>query len=232
MLPPFPLQAPGIGAMASRKPAARSAVKLDTNLAAHLERRSRQIGASVNDAAIDRILATINLGGTTAILAPGVVAEQLDNATAAATKRARWGGEVRSILSFLTAMVRRRKLSAPRHHKRMARAAKALSEATVLMENDPAYEAALALAEMALDRVQNSMEDAKAWTNERIAGEFLPKEYWIFTKRPTMTRVSKTTTSGETVRFVRAVMRELKIQYSEESIIRAMQDAQKPKRYR
>jgi hypothetical protein len=101
--------------MASKKPAAYSAAKFDGHLATKLERLSRTIGAPVDDGAVDRVLATVDLAGTTGILAPGVEAAKLDAATAAQIKRLRWGGEVRSILGFLTAMVRRRELSKPRN---------------------------------------------------------------------------------------------------------------------
>jgi hypothetical protein len=69
--------------------------------------------------------------------------------------------------------------------------------------------------------------NARAWNNERIAGEYLPLQYLMFGKKPTMTR------GGETVRFIQAVLRELKVSlFEESSIIRAMQDAKKPKRRR
>jgi hypothetical protein len=112
------------------------------------------------------------------------------------------------------------------------KAIKALSEAKIMLTSDPAYEAALALSEISLERLQDSMENARAWTNERIAGEYLPAQFWTFTKRPTKTRPSETTRGGETVRFVWAVMRELGILYAPESIIRAMQDANKKRRRR
>ena len=79
------------------------------------------------------------------------------------------------------------------------------------------------------------MKDARTWNNERIAGEFLPLQYWTFTKRPKMTRARlehNTIVVGETVRFIQAVLDELEISYARESIIRAMQDAKKPKRHR
>jgi hypothetical protein len=219
--------------MASKKPASYSAAKFDAHLATKLERLSRTIGASVDDKAVDRILATVNFAGTSGVLAAGVEAVKLDPATGAEIKRMRWGGEVRSILGLLTVMVRRRKLSTPRNRKKLNTAAKALNEAKIMLRSDPAYEAALALAEMSLERVQDNMQDARAWNNERIAGEFLPQQYWTFTKRPKKTRKSMATGIAETVAFVQAVMRELEIiPYSEESIIRAMQDAKKPKRYR
>ena len=212
--------------MANKKRTARSA--------AELERLSYLIGAPVDDTAIDRILSSVDLIGTTGILMPGVEAEKLNAVTAAAIKRGRWGGEIRSMLSFLTAMLRRRELSTSQARTKIAKLANALSDATfVKLRNDPANEAALALAEMALRRLQEIMKDARAWTNERIAGEYLPLQYWTFTKRPTMSRKSKKVPSGsETVRFVQAVMRELGISYSEESIIRAMKDAKKPRRFR
>jgi hypothetical protein len=192
------------------------------------------IGAPVDDTAVDRILATIDLAGTTAILSPGVEAEKLDAATATEFKRTRWGGAVRSMLGFLTALIRRRALSTSQARKKIAGLIDALSDPKVIkLGNDPANEAALALAEMALGRLHENMVDARAWTNERIAGEFLPRQYWTFTKRPTPLRKSKKQPSGsEAVRFVQAVMRELGISYSAESIIRAMKDASKPKRFR
>jgi hypothetical protein len=70
------------------------------------------------------------------------------------------------------------------------------------------------------------------WNNERIAGEFLQQLYWTFGKQPMMTRPSRAGQGGEAVRFIQAAMCELGIDYSEESIIRAMQDAKKPKRPR
>jgi hypothetical protein len=236
--------------MASKKPAAYSAVKLDTHLAAQLERRSRMIGAPVDDAAIDRILATVDLTGTTGILAPGVEAATLNAGQASAIKRTRWQGEVRSMLSFLAAMVRRRKLNTSQARKKVATTAKALLQAKTVLKDDPAFEAALALAEMALNRVRENLVDARAWTTERIVGEFLPKQYlgMIFGKQPKMTRPSVARLSdktsrlrprlgeklriSETMRFIQAVLSELEISYSRESIIAAMQAAKKEKRYR
>ena len=151
--------------MASKKPAVRSTAQFDGRTAAQLERRSRSIGAPVDDAAIDRILATVDLAGTTTILA-GVEAAKLDPATAAKIKHARWYGEMRSMLSFLTAMVRRRNLNTRQAGKKMAKLEKALSEAKTVLKTDPAYEAALVLAEKALDRLQENMGDAMAWTKE------------------------------------------------------------------
>jgi hypothetical protein len=84
--------------------------KFTARSAPQLERLSRQIGEHVDDAAIDRILATVDLAGTTGILPPDYDASNLTAKKAAEIKRARWGGEIRSVLSFLTAMVRRRKL--------------------------------------------------------------------------------------------------------------------------
>jgi hypothetical protein len=83
------------------------ASKHATRSAAELERLSLTIGASVDDAAVDRILATIDLAGTTGILSPGVEADKLDAATATAIKCARWGPTIRWMLSFLTGIVRR-----------------------------------------------------------------------------------------------------------------------------
>jgi hypothetical protein len=240
VLPPLPCRRQAEGAVASKKPAAQSTARFDARTAAQLERRSRSIGAPVDDAAIDRILATVDLADTTAILAPGVDAAKFDAATSAEIKRMRWGGEIRSMLSFLTAMVRRRKLNTPQASRKMAKLAKALCEAKTVLKNDHANEAALALAEMALDRLQENMKGARDWTNERIAGEFLPAQYWTFTKRPKMTRPKMTRPRlaggavqvGETLKFIQAVLNELGIEYERETIIRAMQDAKKPKRHR
>ena len=105
--------------------AAVSSKKLSPHSATELERQSRLIGAPpVDDAAIDRILATIDLAGTSAILAPGVEASTLDAAHAAKIKRLSWSGQVRSMLSFLTAMVRRRKLSTAKARKKLTKAVK------------------------------------------------------------------------------------------------------------
>jgi hypothetical protein len=176
-------------------------------MAAQLERRSRSIGALVDDAAIDRILEPIDLAGTTAFVA-GIDAAKRDAATAAAIKRKRWGGEMRSMLSFLTTMVRRRELDTREARRKMARLAKALSEAMEVLRTDPGCEAAFVLAEMAFTRLRENMRDASSWTNERIAGEFLPLQYWTFTKRPKTTRTRlehEKIVVGETVRFIQAV---------------------------
>jgi hypothetical protein len=221
------MQALGSGVVASKKPAVPSTAQFDARKAAQLEGRSRSIGAPLDDTAIDRILETVDLAGTTAVL--GGVDEA--NINAAAIKRGR--GEIRSMLSFLTAMVHRRNLNTPQASKKMAKLAKALSQAKTVLKTEPAYEAALALAQMALDRLQENMKDAKAWTNQRIACEFLPAQYWTFSKPPKMTRPSRyQPTYAEAVRFIKAVLKELKISYAEESIIRGMQDARKPKRPR
>jgi hypothetical protein len=127
-----------------------------------------------------------------------------------------------------------RELSSSQAREKIAKLIDALSDAGIArLRNDPANEAALALAEMGLNRLRENMIDARRWTNERIAGEFLSRQYWNFTKRPTTSRKTKKQPSGsETVKFVQAVMRELKISYSEESIIRAMKEAKRPKRFR
>jgi hypothetical protein len=130
---------------------------------------SCQIGAPVNDEAVDRILATIDLAGTTVLL-PGIDVRKLDAPTTAAIKRARWGGSVRSMLSFLTATVHLRKLSTQEARKELAKLARAF-----VYTKDPANKVALALAKMALEQSQAKRIDARAWTNERIAGEFLPQ---------------------------------------------------------
>jgi hypothetical protein len=205
--------------VAKKKPAASSTANLETHSAARLERLSRQIGVSVNDKAVDRILATIDISGTSVLL-PGIDAANLDAATTAEIKRLRWGGSVRSMLSFLGAIVHLRKLNIQKGRREVARLARAFAQT-----ND--REVALALTKMALEQAQAKAIDARAWSNERIAGEFLPQQYWLFGKEPTMTR------GGETVRFIQAVLRELRVPLSEESsIIRAMQAAKEPRRRR
>jgi hypothetical protein len=78
------------------------------------------------------------------------------------------------MLSFLTAMLRRRELSTSHARNKIAKVVDVLSHATIVrLRDDPANEAALTLAEMALGRLQDNMKDARDWTNERIAGEFL-----------------------------------------------------------
>ena len=134
MLSPFPMQALSRGAVVSKKLAAKSTAQFDARTAVQLEHRSRSIGAPVDDAAIDRILATIDLTGTTAILI--YVPEKLDAATAAAVKRMRWGGEMRWMLNFLKARVRQRKLSTPQARKKIKNLVKALSEAKTMLRTD------------------------------------------------------------------------------------------------
>jgi hypothetical protein len=211
----------------------RSASKrLSAELAAELERQSRLVGAPIDDAGIDRILEAVDLSGIPGILIPGLEASAVDMRTIAAIKRGRWGGSVRSMLSFLATMSRRRKLDTVRARRRIARIKALLSsDVMTLLRGDPAHHAALALAELALERVRENTEEARRWTKERIAGEYLPNQYLMF-KQPKMTRSNPLTGSGEVVRFIRAVMGEVGISYSEESIIRAMQAAKKPKRYR
>jgi hypothetical protein len=200
-----------------------------------LDRLSRFVGAPIDEAAVDRILKIISLVGTTGILAPDVDAETLDEAIAAEIKRVRWGGALRTSLGFLTAIVRRRS-NASLARKEIARLKKAVSKAEIalreLEELDQGNDATLALAAAALARLQDNIKEAWDWSDERIAGEFLPALYGIFGKRPKITRPGKTGHSGETVRFVQAVMGELGIVYSRESIIRAMTGAKKPKRRR
>jgi hypothetical protein len=212
------MQAPGRDAVVNKKPAASSTAKVETHSAARLERLSRQIGAPVNDEAVDRILATIDLAGTTVLL-PGIDAKMLGPSTTAEIKRYRWGGSMRSMLSFLGAIVHLRKLSTQEARKKISKLAKAFAQT-----GD--QEVALALAKMALEQSQAETIDASTWTNERIAGEFLPQQYYLFGKTPTMTR------GGEAVTFIRAVLRELQIPLSQETIIRYWQDADKPKRPR
>ena len=205
--------------MAKKKPVVHLTTKLETHSTARLERLSRQIGVPVNDEAIDRILTTIDLAKTTVLL-PGIDPAKLDAATIAAIKRLRWGGSVRSMLSFLGAIVHLRKLSIQKGRTEVVRLARAFAQT-----ND--REVALALAKIALEQAQAKAIDARAWSSERIAGEFLLQQYSLFGKEPTMTR------GGETVRFIQAVLRELRVRLSEESsIIRAMQAAKEPRRRR
>jgi hypothetical protein len=106
------------------------------------------------------------------------------------------------------------------------------------LSEDPANQAAFARAEMALEAVRQNLESARSWTKERIAGEYLPQQYLgIFGKPPKMTRPSlprhkQRMQVSETMRFIQAVLSELGISYSSESIIAAMQAAKKTKRHR
>lgn len=221
--------------MPNKKPAPLSAAKLNPQLATQLERLSRTIGAPVDDAAIDRILATVDLADATAIL-PGVDVAMIDTVTAAAIKRQRWGGEMGRMLSFLKAMVRRRNLSTPQICKKIENLAQALSKAKTALKTEPAYEAAITLAEMAIHDLQEDLKASKHWKNERLVGQFLASQYWTF-KRPKKTRARLDRERGriveaETVRFIQPVLKELGISYARESIISAMQGANKPTRKR
>ncbi len=210
--------------MPGRKDAVRAESRLDC--------LADIFGVAVDKAAVDRILPIISLTGTTGVLAPGVDATALDAETAAAIKRTLWGGELLTILQFLACIVERRKLSTPKALEKVRKASSAGLSATdiALKVLDPVSPDKLTA------HVLQLMEHSREWTNEVIAGEFLPAQYSaIFWKRPTMTR------GGEAVRFVQAVMRELGIKvvykgkrrdYSEESIISAMTKARKPKRRR
>jgi hypothetical protein len=231
-LPPPPMQAPGIGAMVKKKSAVPLTSK--THSAARLERLSCQFGVPVDDESAERILATIDLAKTTVLL-PGIDAAKLDATTAAAIKRARWGGSVRSMLSFLGAIVHLRKLSTREARKEIVKFAK-----TFAQTGD--RKTALALAKMALEQAQAKAIDARAWNNERIAGEYLPTQYHVmFGKPPKKTRPKLArgklrgkleVQESETVRFIQAVLSELGISYSRESIIAAIQGATRPKRRR
>ena len=216
--------------MAKEKPGANSRRrKSETHSAARLERLSRQIGMPVNDEAVDRILATIDLEGTTVLL-PGVDAGKLEAATTAGIKWSRWGGSVRSMLSFLGAIVHLRKLSTPEARKKIAEFGRAL-----VQTND--QEVALAIAKMALEQAQANAVDARAWTNERIAGEYLPQQFHALTGNPPKMTRRKMGRDDRveitpTMRFIHAVLIELGISYTEESIIAAMQAAKKKRRKR
>jgi hypothetical protein len=153
------MQASSRGAVVQKPAAARSAAKPKTHSAAQLERLSHQIGAPVDDEAVDRILAKIDLAGTTLLL-PGIDAAKLDATTAAAIKRARWGGSVRSMLSFLGAIVHLRKVSTQEARKRIAKIARVVAQTED-------QEASLALAKMALEQAQAKVNDARTWNNER-----------------------------------------------------------------
>jgi hypothetical protein len=215
-----------LGGPPHKKPIAHSVQQLD-----HL---SRQIGAPVDDTTVDRILASIDLASTHA----EIDAAKLDARRATEIKRLRWGGQVRSMLSLVTALVRRRKLGTSQAPKKLAGAAKALSHANRMLKEDPAIEAALTIAKMMIVRVREDLEHAKTWTRERIAGEYLPTEYYgIFGRRPKMTRPRLAPGKSElevpeTIRFIQAVLDELDISYSRESIIAAMQASKKKKRRR
>ncbi len=201
--------------MPGRKDAVRAESRLDC--------LADIFGVAVDKAAVDRILPIISLTGTTGVLAPGVDATALDAETAAAIKRTLWGGELLTILQFLACIVERRKLSTPKTREKVRKASSArLSAADIVLKVlDPMSHDKLTA------RVLQLMDDSRGWTNGVIAGEFLPAQYSVlFWKRATMTR------GGETVRFISTVMSELGICYSEESIIRAMQDVKKTKRRR
>jgi hypothetical protein len=78
------------GGMAKNKPSTSSAALLDTRSATELERLSRIVGAPVDERAIDRILAVIELEGKTGILAEGFDPATLDSSATAEIKRHRW----------------------------------------------------------------------------------------------------------------------------------------------
>jgi hypothetical protein len=132
--------------------------------------------------------------------------------------------------------VPRRKLNTQRAINKTENLAKKLSETKTLLKTDPAYEAALLLAEEALVRLRENMYDANTYTNEYIAGSYLPKSYTqIFGVEATTTRpkvVRGEVRKSETMRFIQAFLRELGISYADESVISAIQASKKPKRYR
>jgi hypothetical protein len=219
------------GAVATKKLTVKPTARFDDRMAAKLERRSRSIGAPVDKAAIDRILETIDLAGKKAFLIPDPGAVKVGVADAAKVKYFCWGEQIRSDLGFLTAVMRRRKLNTRQAIKKTENIAKKMSEIKTVLKTDPAYEAALLLAEEALVRLQENTYDANTYTNERIAGGYLPKSYQhIFGVKATMTR-SKEGIS-EAIRFIQAFLRELGISYEVESIISAMQASKKTKRKR
>jgi hypothetical protein len=205
--------------------------------ASQLDRLPRKVGGRIDEAAINRILETLSLVGTEGILLEGVDARKLDPAIATEIKWLHWGGPIAGALQLLTNHIacearERRKASELRARKKVARALKALSEARIaLREVGLGDETKLGAAATTLAFFRDNIKGTR-WTNERIAGEFLPSLYRISGKPPKLTRPSRTKHSGETVRFIQAFMRELGIKYSKESIIRAMQDAKKPKRPR
>ena len=223
--------------MAKNKPSTSSAALLDTRSATELERLSRTVGAPVDEKAIDRILEVIELAGKTGILAEGFDPATLDLSTTVEIKRFRWGADVRWMLSFLTARIHQRKLSTLRTRRAIAKAKKLLSSNEIaVLRSDQAYDAALKLAEMALERVQESLENARTLTDGRIAGQVLPKYYTqISSKKAVTTRkkiVDLTIRKSETMSFIQAVLKELHISYSDETIISLMQDFKPPKQYR
>ena len=146
--------------MASKNLTVKPTARFDDRMAARLERRSRSIGTPVDKAAIDRILETIDLAGKEPLLAPDLDAAKIDVADAPKVKREFWGAQIRRELGFLTAMVPRRKLNTQRAINKTENLAKKLSETKTLLKTDPAYEAALLLAEEALVRLRENMYDA------------------------------------------------------------------------
>jgi hypothetical protein len=183
--------------------------------ASQLDRQTRRVGSPIDKAAIDRILETVSLVGTKGFLLEGVDARKLDPAIATEIKWLHWGGTIAGALQFLASHItcearERRKASERCARKKVARALTALSEARIaLWEVGLGDEATIGPAATTLAFFQDNIKGSR-WNNERIAGEFLQQLYWIFGKKPKLTRPSeshaaRTNHSGETVRFISSV---------------------------
>jgi hypothetical protein len=197
---------------------------MSLNSRSQLDHLLYRFAAPVDDAAIDRVLATFSLAGITGILARNVDAATLDEKTAAKIKRLRWGGAVKTMLGFLTAIVQRRERAAVLKRGRKSPVARQFAR-SVLKFLEPASDDEL------FDRLLREAAQAREWTNERIAGEYLPQQYRAISgKEPSMPRRSDE--MSEAVQFIQVVMREVGIRYSHESIIAAKTAAKKPKRRR
>lgn len=171
-----------------------------------LDRLLSTLSASVEDGAAKRILETIKLKQ------PAIFYE----------------GQVRMMLVFLLAIVRRREVSTAPARRKIAKAirrARLPNDATAIALRVLDPEIGAEGPARVLEQVLETVKHAALWTNERIAGEYLPLQFEAFFMK-------QRELGGETVLFIEAVMRELDIPYSKSSIIRAMQDANKPKRRR
>jgi hypothetical protein len=198
------------------------------------------MAAPVEDAAIERVLATVNLMDTIGILVPGVDPAKLDQKTAAEIKWLRWAGGVGKTLSLLRAVMQRRE-AAP--------ALVRLRKAVAHKQETPSVQALRAslklLDPMSDDKLlERMLEDTQpphvhrgalappgravilglAWSNEQFVQYLLEQYRVIFGKQPKITR------GGEAVKFIQTAMREAGIKYKVESIIGAMRSAKKPRR--
>lgn len=128
-----------------------------------------------------------------------------------------WEGSIRSLLSLVTSMMRRR--------RDMIRAVRVKSPSKTHKEWLAWLES---IEDPEVRAIVESRAHAETWTTEFIAGSVIPRFYGTITGKPPITSLG----NAATAEFVVAVLQELGVKLSVESVIRYMTTAKHPKRRR